>query len=578
MKEFSGIPVSQGIAIAEAYVIEIDQALVTRRILTPDARPGEVERIEAALEKARAEVDRVRSSAHLDSDLRSIFDFHILMLEDVALLDEIKAEIETRGFSAEYAVDQVFRRKLKAIREIQDQFFASRDKDILDVERRIRRILTGDHIRDLDHVAREITLVSSDLTPSQTATLPRRWVKGLVTEAGGKTSHTALLARSMGIPAVVGIHSIVPEVNAGDLIIIDGFKGLVIVEPDDETLEEYRDVQRRFDSYEEVLRRELTSLPGETPDGYRIKLSANIEGPAETAAAVTLGAEGIGLFRTEFLWASNPNPSENDHFESYRQTISNLHGRSLTIRTFDFGADKVFRESGGMPEKNPSLGCRSIRLSFRHQDLFRTQLRAILRASALGRVKLMFPMIATLEELHRAIAFLRDVMDELESDSIPFDDELEVGAMVEVPSAALIAGTLGEELDFLSIGTNDLIQYTLAVDRVNETVADLYQPVHPAVLRLVADVVRVGEEKGIEVSMCGEMSGDIRYTVLLLGLGLKEFSVTPSAIPDVKKVIRSVTMKRAREVAHEVFSFSNAEETEEYLQEVIERLLPIDVH
>ncbi|MHC5039556.1 MAG: phosphoenolpyruvate--protein phosphotransferase, partial [Planctomycetota bacterium] len=405
----------------------------------------------------------------------------------------------------------------------------------------------------------------------------RRWVKGFLTEAGGKTSHTALLARSMGIPAVVGVRSVVPEVSGGDLLIVDGFKGRVIVEPDDETLKAYRDVQRKFVSYEEVLRKELTALPGETPDGYRVRLCVNIESPDEMESAVRLGAEGVGLFRTEFLWASTPNPTEEDHFEAYRKVASALEGKPLTIRTFDFGADKVFGSLGVPPEKNPSLGCRSIRLSLLREDLFRTQLRAILRVSALGRVKLMFPMIATLEEVRKARQIVQEVMDELDQTGTPFDEEIEIGAMVEVPSAALMASRMAEALDFLSLGTNDLIQYTLAVDRVNENVANLYQPVHPAVLQLISGVVQVGEEKGIEVSMCGEMSGDVRYAVLLLGMGLKEFSVSPSAIPDIKKVIRSITMKRAREIASEAFTFSDADETEAFLQDVVQRLLPLEV-
>ncbi len=577
MKEFSGIPVSQGITIAEAYVIETAEAPVTRRFVPPPERPNEVARAEEALEKAREDVGRIRSAAHLDGELRSIFGFHIMMLKDPALVKEIRSGIEDEGFSAEYAVNKVFLRRLQAIRGIQDEFFASRDKDVLDVERRVRRILMGEHLKELDHIAREIILVARDLTPTQTAVLPKRWVKGIATEAGGKTSHSALLARGMAIPAVVGVGSLVPEVNVGDVVIVDGSRGQVIVEPDDGTLETYRVLQKRFLSYEEILRKELSSRPTETPDGYRVNLVVNIESPEEVEEAVRLGAEGVGLFRTEFLWSAKPNPTEEEHFGEYRKALTALQGRPLTIRTFDFGADKVFEGVIGGGEKNPSLGCRSIRLSFRQPQIFRTQVRAILRASALGRVKLMFPMIATLEEFRRAHAIVRECMDELEAEGKAFDEEIEIGAMVEVPSAALISSRLADEADFLSIGTNDLIQYTLAVDRVNETVADLYQPAHPAVLKLVRDVIRIGEEKGIEVSMCGEMSGDVRYTVLLLGMGLKEFSVSPAALPDVKKVVRSITMSRAHEVAGEIFSFADAAETESYLEDVVHRLLPLDV-
>jgi phosphoenolpyruvate-protein phosphotransferase (PTS system enzyme I) len=573
MKPFSGIPVTPGIAIAEAYVIESDEAILPRRTIPEEKKEEEVARIDLAVRTAQAEIDQIRSSAGLGSELRSIFDFHLMMLRDASLLDEIRATIRQRKVAAEYAVDVVFRRRLKTIRGIRDEFFASRDKDILDVERRIRRILLGKHLGDLEHVAREIVLVARDLTPSQTALLPRRWVKGIVTEAGGKTSHTALIARGMGIPCVVGVRGLVPEVNGGDLVVVDGTLGRVIVDPDDPTLEEHRDRQRKLFTEEERLRRELSALPAETPDGHRVRILANIKSPAEAPEVIQLGAEGVGLFRTEFLWAEQPNPGEEEHFAAYRKVAADLRGKPLTIRTFDFGADKVFANLGDPAEKNPSLGCRSIRLAFRHPDLFRTQVRAILRASVFGTVKLMFPMIATLQEARRAKTVVREAKEELRREGQAFDEEIQVGAMIEVPSAALLAGPLARELDFLSIGTNDLIQYTLAVDRVNENVADLYQPTHPAVLQLIAGVIRAGEENGIPVSMCGEMSGDVRYAPMLLGMGLKEFSVAPKAVLDVKRLIRSVTMRRAREIAAGAARFAEATETEAYLDETVRTLV-----
>jgi phosphotransferase system enzyme I (PtsI) len=576
MKQFSGIPVTPGIAIAEAYVIESDEAVLTRRTVPAEKREEEVARLDEAVKTAQAEIDQIRSSAALGSELKSIFDFHLMMLRDASLLDEIRGEIRERRVVAEYAVDIVFRRRLKTIRKIRDEFFASRDKDILDVERRVRRILMGKHLGDLDHIAREIILVARDLTPSQTALLPKRWVKGIVTEAGGKTSHTALIARGMGIPSIVGVRGLLPEVNGGDLLVVDGAKGQILVEPDDATLREHLERQRKLHTAEEVLRHELSAVPAETPDGHRVRLSANIESPSEASEVVQLGAEGIGLFRTEFLWAAQPNPTEEDHFAAYRKVASDLKGKPLTIRTFDFGADKVFTNLGGPAEKNPSLGCRSIRLSFRLPDLFRAQIRAILRASSLGQVKMMFPMIATLQEARQAKAVVHAAMGDLRREGIPFDEEIEIGAMVEVPSAALIADKLARELDFLSLGTNDLIQYTLAVDRVNENVADLYQPAHPSVLKLVSGVIRAGEEAGIPVSMCGEMSGDVRYAPLLLGMGLKEFSVAPRALLDVKRLIRSVTMKRAREIAAEAVRFGEASETEAYLDEAVRSLVPAE--
>jgi phosphotransferase system enzyme I (PtsI) len=383
------------------------------------------------------------------------------------------------------------------------------------------------------------------------------------------------VARALQIPAVVGLQTATADVAGGDVVIIDGNTGVVVVSPDRDVLEEYRVRQASYREHEESLTAELAEVPGETRDGTSVEFLGNIEFPEEIPASLRFGAEGIGLYRTEFLYLAQMRaPTEEEHFEAYMRAINLLEGRPIVIRTMDLGADKFPAEAGGFTERNPILGCRSLRFCFRNMFLFRTQLRAVLRASAFGNVRILFPMVATVEELRRAKMVVRELMDELEREGVGYDRDVRMGAMVEVPAAALAVETLAAEADFLSIGTNDLIQFTLAVDRGNENVASLYSPAHLAVLRLLKMVLEGGERTETTVTMCGEMSGDVLFTVLLLGLGLRSFSVTPVLIPDVKSVVRQVTVEEAEAVAEKALGFGDPMQTIAFLTEVTRRYQP----
>jgi phosphotransferase system enzyme I (PtsI) len=399
-------------------------------------------------------------------------------------------------------------------------------------------------------------------------------VKGFATDVGGRTSHTAIVARAMGIPAVVGLGNLTAEVSGGDTIIIDGTRGVVIIDPDAEQLEEYREIERRGAALEIELK-SMSALPAETKDGHSVLLQANIEFAAEVDEAVARGAEGIGLFRTEFLYlAADHEPTEEDHFVAYADALKRLKGKPLVIRTLDLGADKYTQAQLANPERNPFLGDRSIRMCLHDIPMFKRQLRAILRCSVLGDVRIMFPMICTLMELRQARMVLRDVEEELEDEGIEFRTWIPIGMMVEVPSAALMANNFAKEVNFFSIGTNDLIQYTLAVDRTNEKVAGLFCPAHPAVLALIRDVIRAGSRNNVSVSVCGEMAGDPLYTLLLLGLGLNTFSMNGPDIPEVKKIIRSTTMEHARQVARRVMSFDSERQVMHFLREETRKIIP----
>jgi phosphotransferase system enzyme I (PtsI) len=571
-----GIGVSPGVVISAALVLDAEDLVIPRRLVPVDEVPGEIDRLGRALSETM--VDRIqlrdRVASKYPREVAAILDFHIGVLKDKSLLSQVMAKIRTERFTAEYAVSTVMREYAAMFSQIADRYLSERVKDIHEIERDLLKKLIGQKHEDMLHLQTDVVVIAHDLLPSQTAALDRSHVKGFATDVGGRTSHTAIVARAMGIPAVVGLGNITAEVSGGDTIIIDGNHGVVIVNPDDEQLEENRESERKRVRIEGELVG-LTELAAETRDGHVVSLQANIEFPVEVDDALRRGAQGIGLYRTEFLFlASETEPSEADHYKAYADALSRLSGRPLVIRTLDLGADK---HKGALPanqERNPFLGNRSIRMCLRDIPMFKRQLRAIMRVSQMGDVRIMFPMISTLMELRQARMVLNDVMEELEDEGVEFRRDIPVGMMVEVPAAAYMASNFAKEVNFFSIGTNDLIQYTLAVDRTNETVAGLFCPAHPAVLGMLRDIIRAGARNSIGVSVCGEMAGEPLYTLLLLGLGLNIFSMNGPDIPEVKKIIRSVTMDHARQVARRVMSFDSERQVMHFLREETRKISP----
>src|SRR5438270_2884395 len=466
------------------------------------------------------------------------------------------------------------RKYAAAFLAMSDKYMSDRVKDIYDVERRVLHHLIGQKHQDLSHLTQDVIVIAHDLLPSQTAARGRVHVRGCATDVGGRTSHTAIVARAMGIPAVVGLGGITSEVSGGDTVIIDGNRGVVIVNPDAEQLAEHAEYHEKLVKLDLELR-ELAHLPAETMDGHVVSLQANIEAPADVNDALGKGAQGIGLYRTEFLYLTRETePTEEEHYQAYADALDRAGGRPLVIRTLDLGADKYTQAQLANPERNPFLGDRSIRMCLHDIPMFKRQLRAIMRASTHGDLRIMFPMISTLMELRQAKMVLNDVMEELEDEGIEFRREIPVGMMMEVRSAALMASEFAKEVNFFSIGTNDLVQYTLAVDRTNERVAGLFCPAHPSVLRLIRDVIRAGRRNSISVSMCGEMAGHPLYTLLLLGLGLNIFSMNGPDIPEVKKIIRSTTLEHAKQVARRVMSFDSERQVMHFLREETRKIIP----
>jgi phosphotransferase system enzyme I (PtsI) len=498
------------------------------------------------------------------------------MVTDPSLLREVEALVRTQHFAAEYAVSRVIRRYAKALESIGGGQLATRTADLFDVEKRILRNLLGERREELAHLRESVVVLSHDLTPSETASLDPQRVHAFATEAGGRASHTAIVAGVLEIPAVVGLGKFLTDVSGGDVVIVDGHHGLLIVDPDEKTLAAYRQLRDTSRRRESRLT-ELRHLPALTRDGARVMLYGNVEFPHEGAACVERGADGVGLYRTEFLYLGRQtDPTEEEHFDAY-MTVIRAQGsnRPVVIRTLDLGADKFLPHTeSALEERNPFLGLRSVRLCLRNLTLFKTQMRAILRASAFGDVRIMFPMISTLLELRQCKMILAEVKEDLEEEGVAFNPRLPVGTMIEVPSAAILADQLAREVDFFSVGTNDLIQYTLAADRNNETVAALYSPGDPAVLRLLDQVLKAAQKNSIGVNVCGEMSGEPLYTLLLLGLGIRQLSVTPHNIPEIKKMIRSATAERAAVVAQEAMRLETARDVNNYLREQTRRILP----
>lgn len=576
MIRLQGIAVSPGVAIGEALVVDNEGFRIPRRFLPRDAIEREIQRLAKAIDETTAEINesRRRISERLGDDYGSIFSAHAQMVNDRKLRGELEELIRERHYSAEYSVSRVLRRYAKVFQSLEGAYMAERANDIFDIEKRLLRRLLGEKREELAQVSSEVLVLARNLTPSETAAMKPEFVRGFATETGGPGSHTAIVAEGLGIPAVVGTGSFLSDVSGGETVIIDGDEGLVILRPDEETLARYRHEVAEQKTLAAKLD-ELSDKPCETLDGERIQLLGNIEFPAETKLCMQRGVDGIGLYRTEFLFLTGDSiPTEEQHYAAYSEVAQAMEGLPVVMRTLDLGADKLPLFPAPDDERNPFLGLRSIRLALKHVDVFRMQLRAILRASALGDVRVMFPLVSNVIELRRARMVLADAMEDLEEDGVEFDRNIKVGMMVEVPAAVVMMDHFVHEVDFFSIGTNDLVQYTLAVDRSNKDVAALYTSADPSVIRLVKMAVDAANAGGKPISLCGQMSGAPLYTMLLVGLGLRSLSVTPSAAPEVKRVVRSTTIDHCKNVAERVLTLESARDIKTYLREELSKLLP----
>jgi phosphotransferase system enzyme I (PtsI) len=537
---------------------------------------GEILRVRNAFKDAIVELTELETARDATGagKIKDIFAVHLRFLRDRSLRKQITDLVYSKSTAAEYAVSTILRKVATRFSDVKDEYISERATDIYDIERRLLRHLLGHQREDIHHLRKEVVIVTRELSPTQTAGFDRQYVCGIAADAGGRTSHSAIVARSLGIPAVVALEDFVELVRPGDPVIIDGNRGIVILEPDEETLREYRRYLQDFTALEQRLDT-IKEKPAQTRDGTRIALLGNIEFPDESEVVLLKGGDGIGLYRTEFLYLNrSTEPTEQEHYEAYAQVIQAFEGRPVTIRTFDLGADKFTQNRRFAPEPNPFLGLRSVRYCLQNLQMFKTQLRAVLRASALGPVKVMFPLITHLQELHQARLILRDVMEDLHEESIKPSWDLNIGIMIETPAAALTASTLAHESDFFSIGTNDLTQYTLAVDRGNELVSTLYSPVEPSVLRLIRTVIQDAHRHQIDVSICGEMASEPEYTMLLIGMGIRTLSMTPPMIPEIKQVIRSVTIEDCNKVARKVLGMDSERQITNYLRSTAREIIP----
>ena len=547
-----GIPVSAGVSKGKILVLDKVHHTVERRDVPETEVANEISRFQHALVQTREQLQDVQNqlTQSLGPGQASIFDAHLLVLEDPSLIDEVVRVIEQKKVNAEHAFHTVTERYSAALSKVEDEYLRERATDMRDVSARVLGHLLGqaDPV-DLRHLSEPCIIISHDLTPSKTAQMDRKNVLGFATDIGSRTSHTAIMARSLRIPAVVGLKNASEVLQSGDFALLDGFNGVVIVNPTDQTLFEYGQLVRKQVSLEEKLQDALQQ-PAITLDNHRIFISANIEQAADSVAVKASGAEGVGLFRTEYLFMNRElPPTEEEQYQAYRQAAEAIKPAPLVIRTLDLGGDKLLSSIAIPHEMNPYLGWRAIRYCLQHEEIFRAQLRAILRASVAGNVKIMYPMISGLDELTQANAFLAQFKIELIKQGVPFDDKIEVGAMIETPSAALITDALAKRVQFFSLGTNDLIQYTLAVDRMNEKIAHLYEPTHPAIVRLIKRTVDAARQHKIWVSVCGEMAGDPTLVPLLMGLGVDELSAAPPLLAQIKFLIRRLKLSDTQELA-----------------------------
>lgn len=578
MEILRGTAVSPGVAIAEAVVLEAEEFRIPYRTVPADLVEAELERLGQAIEDSIEDISQQASWAntHLGQDAARIFDWHIGVLKDDGLRQNIETMIREKLAAAAYATSTVMRNYQRRFMQMSDPLLVERIRDVQDIERRLLRHILGESREDLTHLSKPVVVIAHDLTPTQTAQLAETKVVGVALDAGAATSHTAILLKSWGRPGVIGLNDVSTRVSGGDTIIVDGTNQLVIANPDLPTLDEYRGREKAYVRLTGELQ-SLRELPADTLDGECIHLQSNIEFPHEAAASLDKGAEGVGLYRTEFLFLQpDGSPTEDEQYAFYREAIIGTGGRPITIRTFDLGADKYTQQRSYEQERNPMLGLRSIRYSLQNLEMFKVQLRAILRAAVHGEVRVMFPLINSLMEFRQAKMTLHDALEDLEEAGLEAARNIPIGMMLETPAAAIQVKEFCREVDFVSIGTNDLIQYLLAVDRGNERVSQYYSPSHPAVLRVLRDALRVCKRAKVDCSLCGEMAGQPLYTMLLVGLGLRTFSMAPANIPELKKLIRLLTIPQTERIARRALTFETGRQVTNYLRDETRKLLPDD--
>jgi len=572
-----GIGASPGIAIGKVFLVDRDHLELSHyNIATNEEIEKEIERFKGAIAASRAQLLKAKKDINKKKfkEAQYIIDTHILLLQDKFLMENTIKAIKHEKTDAALALKKTIDGLRKHLANINDEYMQERTSDIDYIEQRILRNLAGIKSDIITASKEKIIIVANDLSPADTVNLNVNEVLGFTLDCGGRTSHTAIIARALKIPAVVGLKDITSRVKTGDTMIIDGIHGVVIINPTPDKFLQYSQQKSQYDEFEMGLLK-YRDLPAETCDGFRIKLLANIEIMEELPSVIDYGAEGIGLYRTEFLFLNRKDlPSEKEQFEIYKKVTETISPNPVTIRTLDIGGDKFMSQIDFAEEINPVMGLRAIRFCLKEIAIFKTQLRAILRASAYGKARILFPMISGIEEVWQTKKILDEVKKELQAEMKTFDPDIEIGIMVEVPSAGTIADLLAKEVNFFSIGTNDLIQYTLAIDRVNEQVSYLYEPLHPAVLRLIRNIINAAHSNGLTVAMCGEMAGEPFYIPILLGLGIDELSMNVMALPRVKRILRSLHYKESKSITDDVFKLSTAQEIEKLLKKTANKTFP----
>lgn len=575
---FKGIPVSKGVTIGKVYLLDRSKICILRHKLPTEEIPQEIERFNKAIQESKSQIQSLKQRAQkVDDKYAIILDTYILLLEDDILVKDTVENIKKESLNAEWALTQTLNKFNNLFDNINDEYLKGKKDDLDLVVNRIIRNLTGHEQESLSEIEEPVVIVAHALSPSDTLSMNRKSILGFATEAGGKTSHVGIMASAFGIPAVVGVRGLTGRVNTGDSIIIDGIDGMVIVNPSEKEFNHYLKKQQNYQYYERKLLEDI-KLKAKTKDGHEVTLLANIESSFEIKSVIDFGAEGVGLYRTEYLYMGrNSFPDEEELFEDFKKIVKGMDPHPVVIRTLDVGGDKILRKQQNDGEDNPALGLRGIRMSLVYPEMFLSQLKGILRSSLYGKVKILYPMVSFVDEIIAANKFLEQAKQELKAAGIPFDEDIEIGAMIETPAAALCVEDILKVVDFLSIGTNDLIQYVLAVDRINESVAHLYQPLHPSVLKLLKNIFKAANEAAKKVSICGELGGDPLMTPLVLGLGkVDELSMDPHSIPKVKKIIRSINMADAKKIADRVLQLTSAEEINRFVTSEMRAKFPYD--